>query len=357
MMRRLFQRFQSAYEPVLVLLIVGVAALLMYALYRATGGGAAAAEVSIVATFDDVTGIKERSKVLFKGMPVGTVRELKYDKATDGILVRLDIDNATDIPANIKPYLESSLFGEAHIVLKTDKDQVTDRLLVSVAGDSGRTIDELRRYEGEQISKAETIMPGIKTKADDALVKADKALVRVTELADITKGAITDFNKAVQTKVSGPVKECVDELQIILKGPEGQADKALAAELQRAVDSIQRHSDSLDTLFNGKPDGSAKGLITVVNDAGGNWESLVEEVTEGKDKALKELESVSKSLEEARKLGKASDKLGQASDSVKDLMDVIKLKPNSIVWGMNGQQKAMLEHKPVPRPTTGAGKK
>jgi hypothetical protein len=38
-------------------------------------------------------------------------------------------------------------------------------------------------------------------------------------------------------------------------------------------------------------------------------------------------------------------------------MDVIKLKPNSIVWGMNGQQKAMLEHKPVPRPTTGAGKK
>lgn len=357
MMRRLFQRFQGAYEPVLVLLIVGVAALLIYALYRATGGGGGAAAVSIVAVFEEVSGIKERSKVLFKGMPVGTVRELKYDKATDSILVRLDIDNATDIPANIKPFMESSLFGESHIELKTDKEQRTDQLLVSVAGDGGRGINELRRYQGAQISKAETIMPGIKTKAEDALAKADKAMVRVEELTNITKGAIMDFNEAVQSKVAGPVKECVDELKIIMKGPEGQADKALAAELQRAVDSIQKHSESLDTLFNGKADGSAKGLITVVNDAGGNWDTLVEEVTEGKDKAIKELENVSKSLEEAKKLGKASDKLGQASDSVKDLMEVIKLKPNSIVWGMNGQQKAMLEQKPGPRPTTGAGKR
>ena len=38
MMRKLFQRFQNAYEPLVVLLIVGVALLLIYALYRATGG-------------------------------------------------------------------------------------------------------------------------------------------------------------------------------------------------------------------------------------------------------------------------------------------------------------------------------
>src|SRR6266516_3861517 len=73
MMRKLLQRFQSAYKPVLVLLIVSVAMLLIYALYRATGGGGFGAGMSIVASFDDVTGIKERSKVLFKGMPVGSV--------------------------------------------------------------------------------------------------------------------------------------------------------------------------------------------------------------------------------------------------------------------------------------------
>ena len=43
MMRKLFQRLKGAYEPALVLIIVGVAAVLIYALYRATGGGAARA--------------------------------------------------------------------------------------------------------------------------------------------------------------------------------------------------------------------------------------------------------------------------------------------------------------------------
>src|SRR5688572_9948904 len=103
-MRKLLQRFHGSYDAVLVLLIVAVAGLLIYALYRATGGGGRAS-VSIVAAFDDVTGIKERSKVLFKGMPVGSVRNFTYDKDTDRILVRLDIQQAGDIPANVQPFL------------------------------------------------------------------------------------------------------------------------------------------------------------------------------------------------------------------------------------------------------------
>jgi hypothetical protein len=74
---------------------------------------------------------------------------------------------------------------------------------------------------------------------------------------------------------------------------------------------------------------------------------------EGKDQAIAELAQVSASLDKAgnaiarsegevKKLGKASDKLGEASDSVKTFMDVMKVKPNSLVWGMNDKQKEML---------------
>lgn len=360
MMRKLFQRFQGAYEPVLVLLIVAMAGLLIYALYRATGGGGGAS-MSIVAVFDDVTGIKERSKVLFKGMPVGTVREFIYDAKSDRILVRLDIEQKVQIPANVQPFLESSLFGEAHIALKTDKNAPTEQMLAAVAGDASRDTAKLHRIEGKRMSKAETLMPGFDG-------KAERALVGVTELTDVTKRAVLDFHKEISTRVAGPVQEAMDELRNIIKGPEGQADKGLAAELQRALDDLEKHSDSLNVLFNGRADGTSKGLIRTVEGVGGDWNTLVVEVMEGKDEAVQQLEEVSASLEKAgqaiarsesevRKLGKASDKLGDASDSVKSFMDVIKVKPNSMVWGMNDQQKAMLSQpRPARRPSTGAGK-
>ncbi len=347
MMQKLRKRLQGAYEPALVLIIIGVAALLMYALYRATGGGGSRPATSIVAVFEDVTGIKERSKVLFKGMPVGSVSKLVYDADADRILVRLDIEEGIAIPSNIQPYLESSLFGEAHIALKTDKAQPTSRTLASVAGDSSRDITQLLKIEGTQVSKAEALMPGF-----DA--KAEKAFVGVAELTDVTKKAVLDFSREMATRVSGPVSECITELKDIIKGPEGQADQGLAAELQHLVDEMESHSKSLDALFNGKTDGSTKGLIRTADDAGGDWNLLVAEIMEGKDEAIVELQGVSSSIEKAekaiakaggevKKLGSASDKLGLASDSVKGFMEVIKVKPNSMVWGMNDQQKAMLQ--------------
>src|SRR4051812_31497771 len=143
-MRKLLQRFQNAYEPLVVLLIVGVAGLLIYALYRATGGGGSG--YSVVVTFEDVAGLKERSKVLFNGMPVGTVRKMAYDRAANRILVRLDIEKDVEIPTNVQAFLESSLFGEANIALKT-KETPSEQLLASVV-DRSRDLTKLYRIEG-----------------------------------------------------------------------------------------------------------------------------------------------------------------------------------------------------------------
>jgi hypothetical protein len=149
------------------------------------------------------------------------------------------------------------------------------------------------------------------------------------------------------------VQECVVELKRIIKGPEGEADKSLAATLQRAVDDLERHSTSLDALFNGTTDGSSKGLLNVVNQVGGDWNTLVTEVTYGKDEAIEQLENVSKSLalageaiarseSEVKKLGSASEKLGAASETVTNFVNVVKMKPNSLVWGLNREQKEKL---------------
>jgi ABC-type transporter Mla subunit MlaD len=95
---------------------------------------------------------------------------------------------------------------------------------------------------------------------------------------------------------------------------------------------------------------------------------MVGEVTDGKSKALDEIEEMSKSLKNAtdaiaaskvdiKKLGAASDKLGAASDSVNQFVDVVKSRPNSLVWGLNRDQKAKLNEPPSRRSTTGAGKR
>ena len=58
--------------------------------------------------------------MLFKGMPVGIAGAMNYDPATNKILVRINIKKARDIPANIQPYVESSLMGQSSIALLTE---------------------------------------------------------------------------------------------------------------------------------------------------------------------------------------------------------------------------------------------
>ena len=73
---KLFRLLRGLYEPLLVFLVVGAAAVLLYALYLALSGGHRDS-LCFDASFDDVSGIKERSSVLFKGMPVGSVDDFR----------------------------------------------------------------------------------------------------------------------------------------------------------------------------------------------------------------------------------------------------------------------------------------
>jgi ABC-type transporter Mla subunit MlaD len=187
---KLFRLLRGLYEPLLVLLVVGAAGLLLYALYHALGGGRGDS-ICFEAAFDDVSGIKERSNVLFKGMPVGSVGVMKYDPATDKILVRIDIKNARDIPANIKPYVESSLMGQSSIALRTETTDPAPQLLAAVVSQhQAKNRESLYRLDGVRPSRADSLMPGLDARAQktmaaasDAMVAASDAMAEIKELA------------------------------------------------------------------------------------------------------------------------------------------------------------------------------
>jgi len=363
-MLRFVKTVRSFYEPLIVVVTIAAAGLLTFALYHATRGSAAKkTQISFVASFNDVTGIKEHSKVLFKGMPVGTVGEMAYDTRTDKVLVRIDIRQPVHIPANIQPYLESSFFGDSHIALKTDDTGHTKQSLAEAAGKPRRDVSKLYRIEGVQLSKADAILPGFGASAMKTMEAAGQAVVQVQELASISKRAVSSIYSEMNESVILPVKDCTDELRRVIEGPVGRGDQHLAGELQSLVNDLEKNSTALNELFQGTGDGHAKGLLQLGQEAGGDWSKVTQRMVGGTEKAFIDLRQMADSLDKAgkaisrsetqlQKLGEASEKLGIASRSVESFVEMLKLKPNAVVWGMNDAQQAMTEqHRAVERKT------
>jgi len=294
MNRKFFKSLRALYEPMLVLVVIASAALLIGALYYALKVGSRG-RVSFDAAFNEVGGIKEGSSVLFKGMQVGAVGKMRYDAATDKILVRIEITKQVDVPAKIKPYVEKSLMGQSNIALRTEQQTGTKELLADVVrrhqpGDK----DGLYRIDGVELSRAESLMPelaGLDTRAQTAMTVA-------TDTMKVTTDTMVEM-------------------------------KELA----------------------------------------GDWRKLSAALIDGKEQTVSELEKVTATLDKAgqavvrsepqfRKLGIASEKLSDASDSVKVFMDMIKVKPNALIWGMSEQQRAMLNQQEARHSKpSGAGKR
>lgn len=347
--------FKISQDATLVLLIVGVAAVLLYALFRAVGGGGAGAELSFAASFDDVTGIKEKSKVLFKGMPVGSVGGLMYDPETDKILVRIDLNSPVEIPAHVQPFLESSLFGESHITLRTNPEAPITGTLASLVNQSF-SIEKLHRIAGVRLSKADSILPGLDENARKAVDAAAAAMEEVKAMAVLSKGMIQTVNDDLDALVMTPVKETMQELRRLINGPEGQADAGLAGDLKKAMEELEQSSTALRVLFTGSDDGSKKGLIELTQNIDGGWQEIVSTLLEGKEQTLVELKKVSTALNNAgaaisrseteiKKLGSASDKVGEAAKRVDVFVEMLALKPNAMVWGKSDAQKRMIEQR------------
>ncbi len=195
MTTKFFRFLRGLYDPLLVLLVVGAAGVLLYALYHAVGGGRGDS-TCFEAALDDVSGIKERSSVLFKGMPVGSVGVMKYDPATDKILVRIDIKKPRDIPANIKPYVESSLMGQSSIALRTETTATAPQLLADVVKQyQAKSPETLYRLDGVRLSRADSLMPGFDMRAQQAMAAASDAMKAASDAMVEMKVLVGDWRE------------------------------------------------------------------------------------------------------------------------------------------------------------------
>ena len=261
MNRKFFKSLRALYELMLVLLVIASAVLLIGALYYALKGGSRG-RVSFDAAFNEVGGIKEGSSVLFKGMPVGAVGKMRYDAATDKILVRIEITKQVDVPANIKPYVEKSLMGQSNIALRTEQQTGTKELLADVvrrhqAGDK----DGLYRIDGVELSRLDAIKPGLDAKSDEAIDVARKTMHRTEELAEQSNAALTKASQDLEK---------------------------VAATLNQAGQAVIRSESQIK-------------------------------------------------------------KLGSASDNVNGFIQVLKVKPSALVWGLSDQQRTMMNQAPGTR--------
>jgi len=278
---KFFKSLRGLYEPMLVLVVIASAALLIGALYNALKAGSRGG-VRFDAAFNEVGGIKEGSSVLFKGMPVGAVGKMRYDAATDKILVRIEITKQVDVPANIKPYVEKSLMGQSNIALRTEQTGTKELLADVVRGRQPGDKDGLYRIDGVELSRLDAIKPGLDAKGDAAIDDATKTMHRTAELAESSNTALT--------KASHDLEK-------------------VAATLDPAGQAVIRSE-------------------TTLNQAG---------------------QAIIRSESHIKKLGSASEKLGSASDNVNGFIQVLKVKPSALVWGLSDQQRTMMNQAPATR--------
>jgi ABC-type transporter Mla subunit MlaD len=187
----------------------------------------------------------------------------------------------------------------------------------------------------------------------------DKILVRI----EITK----------QVDVPGNIKPYVE------KSLMGQSNIALRTEQQTGTkellaDVVRRHQAGdkdglyridgveLSRLDAIKPGLAAKSdeAIDVARKTMHRTEELAEQSNAALTKASQDLEKVAATLNQAgqvvirsesqiKKLGSASEKLGSASENVNGFIQVLKIKPSALVWGLTDQQRAMMNQPPATR--------
>ena len=251
--------------------------------------------------FDDVTGIHERSKVMFLGIPAGYVRQLDYAPGTgeSAVKVHVVITRKLEIPSTVKAELEPTLLGDASIALRLPSDN----------GNVDRAPKEELLAEGAEIrghrsTKLEAVMPGF-----------DEAMARVEKLGAATEQRLSNIGEAVdnamgalhgmflEKKANGrtEIEELIAALQEIINGPEGKENESIRAQLETIVGNFKTSSESIRKLADvqGSEQGSIGQMLQLFEDA-------AKKITEDAQTAQKLI----------NKMGRSSDAVTKASEQV-----------------------------------------
>jgi ABC-type transporter Mla subunit MlaD len=253
--------------------------------------------------FDDVSGIHERSKVTFLGIPAGYVKQLDYepgDRQT-AVKVRVVINRKLYIPAAVRAYLEPTLLGDASIALRVPSS--TD-----VAEDSTSTrLADGAEIVGLRATKLEAVLPGF----DETMAKVQtfgtSTGQHLTSIGEVIDRGVNGLNSVFLEKdADGQTKidQLVTSLEGIINGPEGQKDQSIRGQLETIVGNLRASSESIRKLadIQGTEQGSLGEMLHVFEQTA----KLLSADAESTQKLI-------------AKMGHTSEAVTQASDQVKNL--------------------------------------
>ncbi|HYY28239.1 MAG TPA: MlaD family protein [Chthoniobacterales bacterium] len=259
--------------------------------------------------FDDVSGIHERSKVTFLGIPAGYVTRLDYAPGERQTAVKVDVVINRDlyIPADVRAYLEPTLLGDASIALRVPPVATGDEGDQSAESGAGPRLANGAEVIGIRATKLEAVLPGF----DETMAKveaygtsAGQRLVSIGEVIDRGVGALNGIFVEKNSNGLTKVDELIASLQAIINGPEGQKDQSIRGQLEAIVGNLRASSENIRQLsdLQGKEQGSIGEVLRV-------FEETAKRLSADADIAQKLI----------GKMGRASESVTQASDQVRTL--------------------------------------
>jgi ABC-type transporter Mla subunit MlaD len=306
-------------DSLMVLLLVAVAGIFVFFLHMAMNAQNQSTERSFIAAFDDATGIKLRSNVLFKGIPVGTVGALDYDIQGKKALVRIDLQK--DVPDHIQPYLVTSLMGEANVDLDTARED--DPGYKTPLPQKGAWISKPPVVDGIKQEFSPQIDMVVKM-LKSTLQTAQSSLETAQSLTNSAQGAIgnlgayvNDFKEDINTRLVTPLQSFIEQIDTFVNGQDGSNDPNLRASLRDVTNDLKADSDSLQRILDGK-DGLIK-LIPVFSETA---------------KSLKKAgDVIASSKGQFQKIGTAGTDVSKLSKEFTSFGERLQNRPQMLIWG------------------------
>jgi ABC-type transporter Mla subunit MlaD len=258
--------------------------------------------------FDDVSGVHERSKVTFLGIPAGYVKQLDYAPGNRQTAVKVEvvIDRNLYIPAAVRAYLEPTLLGDASIALRVPPPAAGD----ASATDVGPKLADGTEIIGLRATKLEAVLPGIDetmAKVESYGVTAGQRLLSIGEVIDRGVGALNSLFLEKGADGLTKIDQLVASLEAIINGPEGEKDQSVRGQLETIVANLKASSESILRLsdLQGKEQGGIGEVLRV-------FEETAQRLSEDAEIAQKLI----------GKMGHTSDAVTQASEQVKYLAQI-----------------------------------
>jgi ABC-type transporter Mla subunit MlaD len=257
--------------------------------------------------FDDVSGIHQRSKVTFLGIPAGYVEQLDYVPGNRQIAVKVNVVIVRNlyIPATVRAYLEPTLLGDASIALRVPAPAVGDS--VGTQEETGPRLADGAEIIGLRATKLEAVLPGFDetmAKVETFGTSAGQRLSSIGEIVDRGVGALSSLFLEKGTDGQSKIDSLIASLQGIINGPEGQKDLSIRGQLEMIVSNLMASSESIRKLsdLQGKEQGSIGEVLRV-------FEETARRLGEDAETAQKLI----------GKMGHTSEAVTQASEQVRNL--------------------------------------